>query len=97
MKNINWNVKIYNPLSRKILSQQQFKSIEDIKSAYPDISLSTWRNISIGRSKIYNKFIEVEKVVLNKPTTIEELEEPNIEEMVEQPNINPLSPILITP
>tara|TARA_B110000046_G_C13009468_1_gene406029 strand:+ start:2593 stop:2883 length:291 start_codon:yes stop_codon:yes gene_type:complete len=84
MKNINWNVKIYNPLSREILSQQQFKSIEDIKVKYPDIPLSTWRNISIGRSKVYNKFIEVEKIMLNKKVTIEPMVAPIIDTMGEQ-------------
>ena len=63
MKQINWSVKILNPVNKNhILETQKFKTIEEIFKKYPNLPLSTWRNICIGRSKIYKNFINVDKL-----------------------------------
>jgi len=63
MKKINWKVKIHNPINYdEILEEAEFKSIEEISNKYNKIPLNTWRNICIGRSKVYKHFIDVEKV-----------------------------------
>ena len=68
MKSLFWNVTIYNPIDKSnILEQNKFKTIEEIYNKYPNIPLNTWRNICIGRSKIYNKFITIERFKIITP------------------------------
>lgn len=62
MKSINWKIKILNPVSEDIIEETNFKNINDIAEKYSKIPLSTWRNIALGRSKIYSKFIVCEKI-----------------------------------
>lgn len=66
MKDICWNVKFFNPIDKSLLSEKCFDSISHIKQEYPHISLSTWRNIAIGRSKIYERTINVNKQYKSK-------------------------------
>lgn len=61
MKSINWSVSILNPTNNDILENKEFKNIEEIAKKYDYLPLSTWRNICLGRSKVYNKFICVNK------------------------------------
>ena len=56
-----WNVEVLNPVSNDVLSSKDFNTINDIAEEYSNINLNTWRNICMGRSKIYNNFIKVEK------------------------------------
>lgn len=66
MKQINWSVKILNPVNKNhILETNTFRTIEEIFNKYPNLPLSTWRNICIGRSKIYKNFINVDKMKEN--------------------------------
>ena len=62
MKNTNWNVKVLHPVNKNVLEEKTFRNVEDVANHYQTLPLSTWRNISIGRSKIYNNFIRMEKL-----------------------------------
>ena len=63
MKKIYWRVAIKHPLKEDILEINNFNSIEEICNHYPKINNNTWRNICLGRSKCYNKFLSVEKMM----------------------------------
>ena len=65
MKNTNWEVEILNPINQELIEKNTFKSIEDISNKYKNITLSTWRNIALGRGKVYKKFINVKKIKIN--------------------------------
>ena len=89
MKITNWKVDFLHPINKDVLHSTTFRNIEEIADTYKDIPLSTWRNISIGRSKIYKKFIHLEKIMLeNKkkdkekhhPQTLNEIISPPITE-----------------
>tara|TARA_R110002072_G_scaffold232476_1_gene389939 strand:- start:403 stop:672 length:270 start_codon:yes stop_codon:yes gene_type:complete len=62
MKSINWKIQILNPVSEQVIEENNFKNINEIAEKYPKIPISTWRNIALGRSKIYSKFIVCEKL-----------------------------------
>ena len=75
MKFTNWKVSVLHPVNKNVLEEKIFRNIEDISFNYPLIPLSTWRNISIGRSKIYDNFIKLEKLTLeNKIKSNKKLE-----------------------
>jgi hypothetical protein len=71
MKNTYWKVNILNPATECVIEENTFESITNVAEKYKTIPLTTWRNIALGRSKIYNKFITMEKLnrKTNKPTT----------------------------
>lgn len=73
MKITNWKVDFLHPINKDVIYSKTFKNIEEIADTHKDIPLSTWRNISIGRSKIYNKFINLEKVILEKKAFVNPL------------------------
>lgn len=62
MKNIRWKVLINNPLNNERLSEEVFENINQIASKYDFLSLQKWRNICLGRSKVYKTFVNVEKL-----------------------------------
>ena len=57
----NWIVSVLNPISGKEIENSIHSTIDDIAKHYKQINLNTWRNICMGRSKIYSKFIKVNK------------------------------------
>ena len=61
MKNIKWNVKIINPMNEDELLHKLYDSIEHIHTEHTYLPLSTWKNIALGRSKVYKNFINIEK------------------------------------
>lgn len=61
MKNICWKVCFYNLVNDDTIEEVCFDNIEDISKAYPKIPLHTWRNICLGRSKVYDRFLSVHK------------------------------------
>jgi hypothetical protein len=61
MKNTFWEITIKNPANDNIIERKQFDCIADIAKQYQKISETTWRNIALGRSKVYKNFIEMEK------------------------------------
>ena len=58
-----WCVVVLNPTDNSVIQTSTHFTINDIHNTYQNISLSTWRNICMGRSKIYSKFIKVTKVL----------------------------------
>lgn len=58
-----WRVVVLNPTNNSVIQTSTHFTINDIHKTYNNISLSTWRNICMGRSKIYSKFIKVTKVL----------------------------------
>ena len=61
MKVSNWYLVVHHPLTGEILTTETHRSIRELAVAHPHIKEETWRNISIGRSKIYDKFIKLIK------------------------------------
>ena len=71
-----WKVEVLNPVDNTIIQTSNHPTINDIFNNYNTINLATWRNIAMGRSKIYNKFIKVYKVPKTELTEKFENEEP---------------------
>lgn len=65
MKSIKWNVKIKNPLTAEILDSKDFNKVDDITDVYPFLTKEKWRNICLGRSKVYSVVVEVNKIVVS--------------------------------
>ena len=57
-----WKLKIFNPTDSSIMKEETFKSIKDVASKYKKINYETWRNISTGRSKVYQSFYQLKKI-----------------------------------
>ncbi len=86
MKKIYWRVSIKHPLKDDILEINNFNSIEEISKQYPKFNNNTWRNICLGRSKCYNKFLSVEKLIKDEnscsypaPLTTDKITKKNLE------------------
>tara|TARA_R110000822_G_C15030737_1_gene464228 strand:+ start:385 stop:600 length:216 start_codon:yes stop_codon:yes gene_type:complete len=58
----SWELTAFNPLTNDILSTTNYKSIKEIAEKHKNINEDTWRNISIGRSKIYKPFFKLEHI-----------------------------------
>tara|TARA_B110000285_G_scaffold125967_1_gene142050 strand:- start:301 stop:543 length:243 start_codon:yes stop_codon:yes gene_type:complete len=78
MKNTFWEITIKNPANDNVIERKQFDCIADISKQYQKISETTWRNIALGRSKVYKNFIEMEKK--SRKVKEEEKKEPIIVE-----------------
>tara|TARA_R110002126_G_scaffold165189_1_gene313054 strand:- start:973 stop:1227 length:255 start_codon:yes stop_codon:yes gene_type:complete len=65
MKSILWKLNILNPATNEVLSTEKFNSLREISEKYKNIPFNTWRNISIGRSKVYEKFLYLKKDINN--------------------------------
>ena len=76
-----WKIEVYNPVNNEIIQSSNHSTINEIFEKYPKINLSTWRNIAMGRSKVYNKFIKVIKL----PKTPNNIE--NVADVETQPII----------
>jgi hypothetical protein len=63
MKTIYWRVSINNPINNETIGEEVFENINDIADKYKFLSLQKWRNICLGRSRIYNTFLNVEKQI----------------------------------
>ena len=68
MNKTNWKLTIKHPATLDKLEEKEYQTITEIAKAYPHISVHTWRNISVGRSKVYKNFIDLAK--LANPITI---------------------------
>ena len=66
MKTITWSLKILNPINLNVLERGTFNNLKEIVEKYPFINASTWRNIAMKRSKVYDKFILLNKIVEEK-------------------------------
>lgn len=69
MKTTEWELIVKNPISNEVLSTEKYRTLKDIAEKYSNISLTTLRNIGMGRSKVYKKFIELNKknLAVDKP------------------------------
>ena len=72
MKSIIWKLSILNPATNEVISNEQFNSLREISIKYKNIPFNTWRNISIGRSKIYEKFLFLQKDINSLQDVIED-------------------------
>ena len=81
MKSIIWKLSILNPASNEVILTEQFNSLREISEKYKNIPFNTWRNISIGRSKIYEKFLFLKKDVNSLHDVVEQQHE---DEMLQQ-------------
>ena len=72
MKSIIWKLSILNPATNEVISNEQFNSLREISEKYKNIPFNTWRNISIGRSKIYEKFLFLQKDINSLQDVIED-------------------------
>tara|TARA_R110000822_G_scaffold266896_1_gene390601 strand:- start:395 stop:640 length:246 start_codon:yes stop_codon:yes gene_type:complete len=66
MKNTFWEITIKNPANDNVIERREFECISDIHKQYKKIPETTWRNIALGRSKVYKNFIGMEKKYRNK-------------------------------
>ena len=66
MKKIAWKLQFLNPIDQTIIKSSNFNSLKDIGNQYTFIPFNTWRNIAIGRSKVYNRFIKLEKALVEE-------------------------------
>ena len=57
-----WKVEVLNPVNNTVIQSSNHRTINEIANKYNSINLATWRNICMGRSKVYNKFIKVSKI-----------------------------------
>lgn len=87
-----WKISILNPVSNEVIEENLFNTINEVFNKYSNIKLNTWRNICMGRSKVYKNFIKVEKV--NKNELIQEQE--NNDEGYADNSINEPQQILIS-
>ena len=61
MKSIYWSLKVLNPINNEVLLNEEHPNIDEIAEKYSYLPHSTWKNIGMGRCKIYNRFINLEK------------------------------------
>ena len=66
MKTITWSLKILNPINLNVLEMGNYNNLKEIVEKYPFINASTWRNIAMKRSKVYDKYILLNKIVEEK-------------------------------
>ena len=63
IKSIKWEVKILNPIDNTLdIYNRKYCSIRDIADDHSFLPYDTWRNIAVGRSKVYDAFIKLLKV-----------------------------------
>ena len=55
-----WRLTSYNPLTKAVISTNEFNSIKEIADKYKILNEDAWRSLSIGRSKVYEPFFKLE-------------------------------------
>ena len=58
---MNWLLTIKHPATQEVMNTENHKSIKAISEKYKHIKEDTWRNISVGRSRLYKNFITLER------------------------------------
>ena len=104
----SWVVSVLNPITADEIMKSSHSTIDEIAKHYPQINLNTWRNICMGRSKIYSKFIKVIKekkkkeeekekkpLVLPRKRRIKKVELPKKEIIKEENGLNNSNPIVL--
>lgn len=69
VKSINWQVEVVNPMTNQVVNSATYNSIEDIHKEHSYLPISTWRNVCMGRSKVYTPFLRVSKNITCEPTS----------------------------
>lgn len=69
VKSINWQVEVVNPMTNQVVNSATYNSIEHIQKEHSYLPISTWRNVCMGRSKVYSPFLRVSKNITSDPTT----------------------------
>lgn len=59
MKKNYWSVEFLHPATNTVIETKTFDGLKEIAEHYKNIPLTTWRNIAIGRCKVYKKFIKI--------------------------------------
>ena len=57
-----WKLDILEPMTKEVRQTLYFKSLAVLSKEVPLFNYDTWRNIALGRSKTYQKFIRLEKI-----------------------------------
>jgi hypothetical protein len=66
-----WKVEIKNAMTGDIDETYYFPSLSQLAERVPMFNYNTWRNIALGRSKTYNKFVNIYKIPKHKRTIYE--------------------------
>lgn len=75
MKKTIWKLEVLHPLNQNVIQTTRHKTLKEISSSNPSIPFNTWRNIAIGRSKVYEKFIKLEKLIVDTSNAEEKRDE----------------------
>lgn len=57
-----WQLTVFSPIDGEEMLVQTFKSINEIHKKFPKINYDTWRNLAVGRSKVYAPFFDIKKM-----------------------------------
>ena len=57
-----WQLKVFNPVDGEVMLTQDFRSLNDVAKKFPKIKYDAWRNLTIGRSKVYKPFFDIKKI-----------------------------------
>ena len=58
----NWQLEILNPVNQEVVEVLYFPTISKIADNVKMFNYDTWRNIALGRSKAYQKFVKLTKL-----------------------------------
>lgn len=58
----NWQLEILNPISGEVSEVLYYPTISKIADNVKMFNYDTWRNIALGRSKAYTKFVRLTKL-----------------------------------
>lgn len=85
VKQVKWSVDFKNNLEPKY-----YCSIKELADDNPLLNYDTWRNIAVGRSKVYKNFINLENVAHKKLYHSSYEEKPVITEKLDTVNQEPV-------
>ena len=87
IKRVKWLVQIKNPINQQEIKMGKYCSLKDISNDNTFLPYDTWRNIAVGRSNVYDPFININKDMNRDlfycPQEIIIEENKNLEEMKE--------------
>ena len=59
-----WRITFFDTLSGKKLKTEVFDSIKSLSKKHKQLNEETWRNVSLGRSRVYDPFFKLEHIKL---------------------------------
>tara|TARA_R110001592_G_scaffold96161_2_gene276363 strand:+ start:389 stop:604 length:216 start_codon:yes stop_codon:yes gene_type:complete len=57
-----WEITFFSSLNGKKIVSEIYSSIKELAKKHKQVSEETWRNISSGRSKIYDPFFKLKHI-----------------------------------